>query len=88
MSEEIADRRAAVESRLRQIVAESTKLPPEKLGLDADLEKLGLNSADLMEVVINVEEAFDIQVPDTELSKFLTFQAAVEYVAERAKRIP
>jgi len=49
--------------RIQTILTEKFSVPPEKIRPDATLESLGLDSLDLIEVLFEVEEAFNIRVP-------------------------
>jgi acyl carrier protein len=44
------------------------------------LTDLGLNSYELVEMVCRVEEEFDIEIPDREISKFKTIQNLLDYI--------
>ena len=48
---------------LETILTEKFSVPPEKIRLDATLSELGLDSLDLIEVLFEVEDAFDIRIP-------------------------
>lgn len=58
--------------------------PVERLTDEANLaETLGLNSLQVVDLVMALEERFAIQVPDRELAKLTTLRACVAFV-ERA----
>ena len=40
-------------------------------------EELGVDSVDLMEFIINLEEAFDIEIPDEDMDNFKTISDVV-----------
>ena len=68
--------------RIMEIVTES-------LGTDAELtaetrfnEDLGADSLDLFELVMALEEEFDIEIPDTDAEKVVTVGDVVEYIKE------
>lgn len=64
----------------------------EQLGIDeADLfpesklqEELGVDSLDLVEIVMSLEEEFDLDISDKDAEKLITFQDVVNYVIENA----
>jgi len=75
--------------------AEKVKqLISEQLGVDeADItpnahfiEDLGADSLDQVELVMALEEAFDLQVSDEDAEKILTVQNAIDYVDRHARR--
>ena len=49
--------------RIQTILTDKFSVPAEKIRPDATLESLGLDSLDLIELLFEVEEAFDIRVP-------------------------
>lgn len=60
----------------------------EQLGVDADMVQMGTNlmkdleadSLDAVEIILGVEEAFGLDIPDEEAEKFETVKDLVEYV--------
>jgi acyl carrier protein len=53
----------AIIDDVRSIVAESLKIPVERLTPDTRLEELGAESLDVIEIVFALEEKFDITIP-------------------------
>lgn len=52
-----------IAERLESILTEKFSVPKEKIRSEAVLSDLGLDSLDLIEVLFEVEETFDIRVP-------------------------
>jgi acyl carrier protein len=60
----------------------------EQLGVDADdvtmeasfIDDLGADSLDIVELIMALEEAFDLEIPDKETEKITTVANAVEYI--------
>ncbi len=48
------------------------------------VEDLGADSLDLVELVMAIEEQFEVEIPDDEVQRLKTVQDAVDYVAARA----
>jgi acyl carrier protein len=48
---------------VRSIIAQSLKLPVERLSADTRLDELGAESLDVIEIVFALEEKFDISIP-------------------------
>jgi acyl carrier protein len=70
-------------------VAEKVKgIVVEQLGVSADevkpeasfVEDLGADSLDLTELIMAMEEAFDIEIDDEEAQKILKVKDAIEYI--------
>ena len=49
------------------------------------VEDLGADSLDLLEIVMAVEDAFQIKIPDEDLAKLKTVGDAVSYVREKTR---
>ena len=49
-------------------------------------EELGVDSVDLMEFIINLEEALDIEIPDEDMDNFKTISDVVAYIHENLKK--
>ena len=45
-----------------------------------------MDSVDLMEFIINLEEAFDIEIPDEDMDNFKTISDVVAYIHEKLKK--
>ncbi|HHW22604.1 MAG TPA: acyl carrier protein [Clostridiaceae bacterium] len=60
----------------------------EQLGVDADeikpessfIDDLGADSLDIVELIMALEEEFDLEIPDKEAEKIATVGDAVEYI--------
>jgi acyl carrier protein len=72
--------------RIQTILMEKFHVPQEKIRPDATLESLGLDSLDLIEVLFEVEEAFNIRVPQDGAAavKAATLQDIIDNVEKLA----
>jgi acyl carrier protein len=72
--------------RIQTILTDKFHVPPEKIRPDATLESLGLDSLDLIEVLFEVEEAFNIRVPQDGAAavKAATLQDIIDNVEKLA----
>ncbi len=76
---------SAVQDRVIDIVAEQLGVDKEKVTLDTSfVNDLGADSLDTVELVMELEEEFDINIPDEEAEKIQTVGQAIEYI-ERAR---
>lgn len=48
-------------------------------------EDIGADSLDIVELVMELEEEFDIQIPDTDAEKIKTVGEAVDYIEAKQK---
>jgi len=78
----------AVEAKVKQIImdqlgVEATAVKPEASFVD----DLGADSLDRVELVMALEEAFGVEIPDADAEKIVTVQDAVEYIQQHAKSV-
>ena len=48
-------------------------------------DDLGADSLDVVEIVMGLEEEFEVTIPDTEAEKIITVQQIIDYVETHAK---
>ena len=76
----------ALEERIKKIII-------EQLGVDANevtpkasfIDDLGADSLDTVELVMALEEEFDIEIPDEDAEKITTVGEAIKYVEEHTQ---
>ncbi len=67
--------------KIREIIAEQLGIDENAVSLDtAFVDDLGADSLDLVELIMALEEAFDMEIPDTEAEKIVTVKDAVDYI--------
>ncbi|NIT35715.1 MAG: acyl carrier protein [candidate division Zixibacteria bacterium] len=72
---------AEVAEKIKEIIVEQLGVTPEQVTPEASfIEDLGADSLDTVELVMALEEEFDIQIPDEEAEKITTVQQAVDYI--------
>ncbi len=72
---------ASVEERVIDIVAEQLGADKEKISTDTHfVNDLGADSLDTVELVMELEEEFDINIPDDAAEKIQTVGQAIEYI--------
>jgi len=71
----------AVEEKVKKVVAEKLSVEPEEVVPEASfVDDLGADSLDLVELIMAMEEAFDIEISDEEAEKLQTVKDAVNYI--------
>ena len=77
----------AVDAGVRALLAERLHVAPEDVPEDADasLQDLGLDSTAILSLVVGLEDRFDIEIPDVEITveNFGTVAAITRYVVHR-----
>ncbi len=78
---------STVEQQVKAIVAEQLGVKPEQVTSEASfVDDLGADSLDTVELVMALEEEFEIEIPDEDAEKITTVQQAIDYINERRTR--
>jgi len=73
-----------ISSRLKEIVVDRLDVEEEKITPTASfVEDLGADSLDIVELIMGIEEEFDIEIPDEEAEKLTNVGEALEYVKRK-----
>ncbi len=76
----------AAEEKVKQIIVEQLQVDEAEVTPGASFqEDLGADSLDVVELVMQFEEAFEIEIPDEDAEKIKTVQDAVNYINAHAK---
>ena len=71
----------SIEERVKKIIVEQLGVKEEDVKPEASfVEDLGADSLDTVELLMALEEEFDIEIPDEEAEKITTVQSAIDYV--------
>ncbi len=74
----------SVEEKVIEIIAEKLNLSKDQVKPEASfVDDLGADSLDLVELVMAMEEAFGMEVPDEDAEKLRTVKDVIEYVKQR-----
>ncbi|ELX8380392.1 acyl carrier protein [Providencia vermicola] len=77
---------STIEERVKKIIVEQLGVKEEEVVTTASfVDDLGADSLDTVELVMALEEEFDIEIPDEEAEKITTVQAAIDYVENASK---
>lgn len=70
--------------RVREYVVEQLDIDPDLIEMDSDLmQDLNADSLDAVEIIMAIEEGFEMEIPDEDAEKFRTVRDMVEYVETR-----
>jgi acyl carrier protein len=76
----------SVEDRVKTIIAEQLLMDEEEVTPGANLcDDLGADSLDCVELVMQIEEAFDLEIPDEDVENVKTVKDVLDYVAAKVK---
>ena len=75
-SEEIFD-------KVKEIIIEQLGVTESSITMEASfIDDLGADSLDIVELVMAIEEEFDIEIPDSDAEKVVTVGDVVDYIKE------
>ena len=70
--------------RVKKIVVEHLGVEGDKVTEEASfIDDLGADSLDIVELVMAMEENFEIEIPDEDAEKIQTVRDAINYIQER-----
>jgi acyl carrier protein len=76
---------SSINERIKQIVAEQLGVDEDQVTSEASfMDDLGADSLDTVELVMALEEEFDIEISDEDAEKIQTVQDAIDYIGESA----
>jgi acyl carrier protein len=82
----MADGKKEIVEKVKQIIAEQLGVDEAEVTPSASfVDDLGADSLDQVELVMALEEKFDLEIPDEDAEKIRTVQDAIDYVDKRAK---
>lgn len=71
----------SMEEKMKKIISEQLSVSEAEVVPGASfVDDLGADSLDLVELIMAMEEAFDIEIPDEEAEKLKTVQDAIDFV--------
>jgi acyl carrier protein len=77
----VSDTTASIESRVIKIVCDQMDKTADQIKPETDfVQDLGADSLDTVELVMCLEEEFEITIPDEDADKMRTVGSAVEYI--------
>ncbi|MBQ1815311.1 MAG: acyl carrier protein [Ruminococcus sp.] len=67
--------------KVKAILAEQFDVEEDKITADTDLqEDLGADSLDVVDLLMSIEDEFEVEVPDEEIENIKTVGALVSYI--------
>ncbi len=74
----------ALEDRISEIIVEQLGVSKEEIRPEASfIDDLGADSLDIVELVMAMEEEFDIEIPDDDAERIQTIGDVLSYLKER-----
>lgn len=76
----------SIQPKVAKIIEEQLGVDPERVKPEASfIDDLGADSLDIVELVMAMEEEFDIEIPDEDAEKLRTVQDVTKYLESKGK---
>lgn len=73
---------------IKEILIQYTEVEKSLITEDSNLQNdLELNSFDVMNIIVDFEDTFDIEIPDEDVSGLVTVKDIEEYLAEKGVQV-
>jgi acyl carrier protein len=69
-----------VENKVCEIIAQQKRISPEQVTIDSTFDELGMDSLDAVNILFELEGAFDISIPDEKARLIKNVRQMVEGV--------
>ncbi|WP_291954192.1 acyl carrier protein [Mahella sp.] len=67
--------------KIRDVIVDQLGVEPDEVKLESSfIDDLGADSLDIVELIMALEEEFDMEIPDEEAEKLTTVNDVVEYI--------
>lgn len=77
---------SSVQDRVQKIIAEQLSVSEDQVKTEASfVDDLGADSLDTVELVMALEEEFELDIPDEEAEKIVKVKDAVDYITNHAE---
>ena len=74
----------AIEEKIKSIIAEQLGVKQEEVSPQASfIDDLGADSLDTVELIMALEEEFNVEIPDEDAEKMTTVGDAIKYIEEK-----
>ncbi|OQB71810.1 MAG: Acyl carrier protein [candidate division TA06 bacterium ADurb.Bin131] len=78
--------RSEIEKKIKEIVMEKLQVESSSVVENASfIDDLGADSLDTVEIVMDFEEKFGIEIPDEDAEKIRTVGDAIRYIEEKTR---
>ncbi len=67
--------------KLKKVIADVLNVDPDEITMDTTfVDDLGADSLDVFQIILGIEEEFDIEIPAEKAEKITTVEEAVELI--------
>ena len=80
--------REEILEQVKETIVEQLGVEAEKVTENATfIEDLAADSLDVVELIMNIEEKFEIEIPDSDAEKIVTVKDVIDYIIEHKEEI-
>ena len=77
---------ATIDERVRQVITKWLEVSPEDITNNSSIfEDLGADSLDAVQILLELEKEFGIEIPDEDADRIKTVGEAIEYIKKQVK---
>ncbi len=70
-------------NKIKTIIVEQLGVEEEEVKMEASfVDDMGADSLDIVELIMSLEEEFDLEIPDEDAEKISTVAEAIKYIQE------
>jgi acyl carrier protein len=74
----------SVEDKIKKVIAEKLKIDIEDVVPEANfINDLGANSLDIVELIMTMEDMFDLDIEDDQAEKLVTVKDVLDFIKSR-----
>lgn len=70
---------------LKNIMSKITGVNKDDINEETNFQDLGMDSLEIFEMIVDVEDQFDIEIPNEDVEKFACVGDVLKYIHERIK---
>lgn len=70
---------------LKDIMSKITGINKDDINEKTNFQDLGMDSLEIFEMIVDVEDQFDIEIPNEDVEKFVCVGDVLKYIHERIK---
>ncbi len=72
--------------KIKEIIVEQLGVTESSVTMEASfIDDLGADSLDIVELIMALEEEFDLEIPDTDAEKIVSVSDVVDYIKENVQ---
>jgi acyl carrier protein len=71
----------------RKVLAEQMEIEPENISMDTKFEDIDADSIDIVEMIMALEDVYNIEFPEEDIEDYLTMGSLVTALYEYLKKV-